>query len=560
MEYLIKQISSLEKIRVTDELGYDEITSAKVLKGERFSYQLALRGKWALLGVVIESEIKENIKVYAVENAIMDYVVDGYETDDDYITKEPGLMPDILLPFNEKSSIKMISGMTKALWIRVDVPRDIPAGSYNIRIRFKSIVKNGIGAPVTNSAEGYDVTKTFTLNVINASIPEQETIYSQWFHADCIADYHNVSVYSEKHWGLIEKYIETAVDTGINMILMPVITPPLDTLPGTTRTCVQLVDIKKTGDVYSFNFDKVRKWVSICKKYGVKYYEISHLFSQWGSAYSPCILVDVDGDKKYLFNWSVASDSKEYTDFLKCFIPELVNVLKEEGIADNSYFHISDEPRATHIETYEKCYNIIKPLIGDIKTCDALSNYDFYEKGLVEYPITCSSHINDFLEHKLPNQWVYYCGDQVNKLSNRVLAMPSNRTRVMGLQMYMNSVKGFLHWGYNFYNSELSVYKINPYKTTSNDGSFTPGDAFSVYPGKDGAVLSLRALVFYEGLQDIAVLKLLEKYIGFDATCEFVKKEAQMDITFEKYSKGSKFLPSLRQKTLDIIETYVKQE
>jgi len=558
MEMMVKQVNSLEKIRVTDELNYNEITSAKVLKGERFSYQLALRGKWALLGVEVMSELKDSIKIYAVENAVMDYVVDGYETDDDYITKEPGLMPDILLPFEENGSVKMISGMSKAIWIRVDVPKDIPAGDYEVNVRIKSICKNGLGHPVTNPDEGYDVTKTFTLNVIDACIPEQKTVYSQWFHADCIADCHNVPVYSEKHWNLIEKYIETAVDTGINMIFMPVITPPLDTLPGTTRTCVQLVDIKKTGDTYTFNFDKVKKWISICKKYGVKYYEISHLFSQWGSAYSPSILVDVDGEKKYLFTWGIASDSKEYSDFLKCFIPELVKVLKEEGVADYTYFHISDEPRANHIEAYEKCYNLIKPLIGDIKTCDALSNYEFYEKGLVEYPITCSSHINDFLEHKLPNQWVYYCGGQVNKLSNRVLAMPSNRTRIMGLQMYMNSVKGFLHWGYNFYNSELSAYKINPYKTTSNDGSFTPGDAFSVYPGKDGAILSLRALVFYEGLQDIGVLELLEKHIGFDAVKEFVKKEAQMDITFEEYPRNSHFLPTLRQKAYDIIETYVK--
>ncbi|MBR3933409.1 MAG: DUF4091 domain-containing protein [Clostridia bacterium] len=557
MEYLIKQISSLEKIRVTDELKYDEITSAKVLKGERYSYQLAIRGKWALLSVEVESQLKENIKLYAVENAVMDYVVEGYETDDDYITKEPGLMPDILLPFDEKGSVKMIEGMTKSVWIRVDVPKDIPAGNYDIKIRFKSIAKNGVGHPVTNPDEGYDVTKIFTLNVINTLMPEQKTVYSQWFHADCISDYHNVEVYSEKHWHLIEKYIETAVDTGINMLLMPVITPPLDTLPGTARTCVQLVDIKKTGDSYTFNFDKVRRWISICKKYGIKYYEISHLFSQWGSAYSPNILVDVNGEKKYLFTWGIASDSKEYSDFLKCFIPELVKVLKDEGVAEYSYFHISDEPRANHIEAYEKCYNLIKPLIGDIKTCDALSNYEFYKKGLVKYPITCSSHINEFLEHNLPNQWIYYCGGQVNKLSNRVLAMPSGRTRIMGLQMYMHSVKGFLHWGYNFYNSELSAYKINPYLTTSNDGSFTPGDGFSVYPGKDGALLSLRALIFYEGLQDICALELLEKYIGFDAVKDFVKKEANMDITFEEYPRNSYFLSCLRQKAYDIIETYI---
>ena len=166
MPLTVKQVNPLEKIRVTDELNYSEITSAKVLKGERFSYQLALRGTWALLSVEVESKLKDNIKVYAVENAVMDYVVDGYATDDDYITKEPGIMPDILLPFEENGSVKMISGMSKAIWIRVDVPKDITAGDYKVNVRLKSICKNGLGHPVTSPEDGYDITKTITLSLI----------------------------------------------------------------------------------------------------------------------------------------------------------------------------------------------------------------------------------------------------------------------------------------------------------------------------------------------------------------------------------------------------------
>ena len=41
-------------------------------------------------------------------------------------------------------------------------------------------------------------------------------------------------------------------------------------------------------------------------------------------------------------------------------------------------------------------------------------------------------------------------------------------------------------------------------------------------------------------------------------TKEFVKKEAQIDITFEEYPKGSQFLPGLRQKALEIIEANIK--
>ena len=48
-------------------------------------------------------------------------------------------------------------------------------------------------------------------------------------------------------WELIEKYIAAAVDLGINMIMVPVHTPPLDTAINTRRPCVQLVDITKNG-------------------------------------------------------------------------------------------------------------------------------------------------------------------------------------------------------------------------------------------------------------------------------------------------------------------------
>ena len=58
-----------------------------------------------------------------------------------------------------------------------------------------------------------------------------------------MCDIHNVPVYSEKHWELIDKYMSLAHDVGINLILTPVITPPLDTAKGTKRTCTQLASV-----------------------------------------------------------------------------------------------------------------------------------------------------------------------------------------------------------------------------------------------------------------------------------------------------------------------------
>ena len=100
------------------------------------------------------------------------------------------------------------------------------------------------------------ITKEMTVEVIAAQMPEQKIIYTRWFYADCIADAHQVEIFSEAHWDLMEKYIAAATDVGINMILVPVHTPPLDTEIGTARPCVQLVDIEKVGETYRFDFAK----------------------------------------------------------------------------------------------------------------------------------------------------------------------------------------------------------------------------------------------------------------------------------------------------------------
>ena len=103
--------------------------------------------------------------------------------------------------------------------------------------------------------------------------------------------------------------------------------------------------------------------------------------------------------------------------------------------------------------------------------------------------------------------------------------MPSQRNRVLGLQLYEQDRKGFLHWGFNFYNSILSCYPINPFMSSDAGGGFPAGDAFVVYPGKDGALDSLRLEVFYDGLQDRMALKLLEKYSSREEVLNMLHQE-----------------------------------
>ena len=56
-------------------------------------------------------------------------------------------------------------------------------------------------------------------------------------------------------------------------------------------------------------------------------------------------------------------------------------------------------------------------------------------------------------------------------------------------------------------------------------GGFPAGDSFIVYPGKNGALDSLRLEVFYDGLQDRMALKILEKYLGRDEVLSILHEE-----------------------------------
>ena len=125
------------------------------------------------------------------------------------------------------------------------------------------------------------------------------------------------------------------------------------------------------------------------------------------------------------------------------------------------------------------------------------------------------------------------------------MAMPSYRNRIMGVQMYKYDSKGFLQWGYNFYYGKLSTHPINPYLVNDADGAFPAGDAFSVYPGPQGALPSLRLKVFLEAIQDLRALKLLESAVGKEEVLKLVESEGPVDVFH--YPADSQYLLRLRE-------------
>lgn len=537
MDFQVKQISSLSKVYLDGKGEFFEIKKAKMLKGERFSYQIAYKSDERFTSTVkIESELEKYITVRAVGNVPSE--LPCYPDKTLYAERtEPGLFPDVLFPVKESHFIKPSNWFS--LWITVELPENVEAGKYDIKIK------------IYKDEEELSLSK-LTLTVIDAVLPEQTLINTEWFHADCIADYFNVPVFSEEHWDYIESFMEAFLKCGNNMILTPVFTPPLDTDIGGERTTVQLVDVKKENGAYSFNFDKFRRWVELAKKVGIKYFEISHLFSQWGAFAAPKVMAEADGEYKRIFGWETEAAGEEYSEFLHVFLPELIKVIEELEIRDVTVFHVSDEPSEEQIESYAKAKNVIADILKDFTIIDALSDYEFFEKGFIKQPIPATSSIEEFIEKGFENRWTYYCCGQGEDLSNRFFGMPLSATRILGTQLYIHEIKGFLQWGFNFYNSAKSLRHISPYEVTDADCAFPSGDAFLVYPYENGAIMSVRGEVIFESLQDMRAMQLLEALVGREKILKKLDKKFG-DIKFRFYPRGTEATLAIRETINDMI-------
>lgn len=536
------QISSLENIMPKTEQNFVNINEITILRGEKTSYQIAYIGDRVCdCKIEVESDIKDNIHIYKVDCVGVKRTVFFPKAleDDNYLSVDPGLYPDLLSEI--KDNTIPLAYYYQGLWIEND--KNIVPGKHEIKIT----ISNGEDS----------VSHLMTVEVLKLSLPEQNLIYGLNVHADCIADYYGYQVFSEEHWAMLKKFIKLSAEYGSNMLVPPIFTPPVDTFVGGERTTVQLVKIKKDNEEYSFDFSLFERYIEMCINAGIKYFYMPPFFTQWGAEFTPKIIATENNEEKRIFGWDVRSTDEKYITFLKKFVPCLVEKLKELKIEKNVFFSISDEPfDEVTVERYAKLSSVLKPMLKDFKVIDAFTHQDRFEKSGADIPLIPTSDIANFKIENFDFLSVYYCCAQDYKVSNRFIAMPLYRNRCFGYQLYKYDVKAFFHWALNFYNAPLSKKRIDPFAVPDADGGYPGGDCFSVYPGKNGPLKSMRIVVFSEALQDLRALNLLESYIGRDKVIEILEKITG-EITFENCARNAETILNVRNSIMNELRKFI---
>ena len=542
-EFQMKTLSAMEKVFV-DKTPKNTEKSGICLKNARYNFQIAINGKARkyFCKIKVEGTLADFITVREVQNVPVNFAFPEYNDDPFVLSKKAGLYPDLLAPITSVG-FPMFVNQWKAFFLTV-----APNGEKLLPVGKHEIVISALDVSDIVLAK-----TTYQLEILDDVLPQLPIFNINWLHYDCISNYYNVPVFSERFNQLLDEYVKNMLVHDINSIMVPLFTPPLDTAVGKERKTVQLIQVQFAGGRYEFNLEPLRTFIRRMRALGVKYFEFSHLFTQWGGTSCPKIIATENGEEKRIFGWDTPSDSEEYISFLTQLLPQIVKLTEEEGIKQDCFWHITDEPSEKAIPLYSKLKGIVQNLVGDMEIIDALSEYAFYEKKLVTIPVVETIKFKDF-QGRCDKFAVYYCCTIKENLSNRFIALPGLRTRILGLQCYMHNVAGFLHWGYNFWNSVNSLTPINPWRVQDAVGAYPAGDGFVVYPGENGPLDSLRLEILSDGWQDYRIALLAERYAGKAAIQALLEKEGMKD--FDIYPHEPKKYLNIRKKLLDIIRKH----
>lgn len=515
MSIRVTVASSLEKIFQNAPLP-EQHAGLSLLRNERGSLQFAIvSDRDARVTVSVESPLP--CRLYAVrdvpvglaiyENARNCTVLNGGKSGD---------YPDLLVPCDGRLEVK--AGAPAVVW--AEFTGEIPGEHTAV-----FTVKSGRTAAKAQAR----------ITVVPTPLQSQTLRHINWFHSDCLAVYYGVEVGSEDWWRIVENFMRNAASHGVNVSFTPLFTPPLDTEVGGERPTVQLADVTKKGYTYTFGFDKLDRWIETATRSGMQYFEFSHFFTQWGAKCAPKIMAQTSTGYRRIFDWENDSLSQGYVSFLRQFGAALKAYTDKKGITDRCLVHCSDEPGMRDLKRYRKAAAVLHEYFGAYEHIDALSDLAFYKEGLIETPVPHEQGVDDFYGN-VPKLWTYYCCGQFNdELPNRFIAFPSIRNRILGTLLYKYDCDGFLQWGYNFYNTQLSRRPVDPFRVTDAGGAFPAGDGFVVYPGENGEPLpSLRQKVFYDGIQDVAALKALEKKTSREHALAVIQEELG-EINFTHY-------------------------
>ena len=390
------------------------------------------------------------------------------------------------------------------------------------------------------------------------SKPKENPFYLDlWQHNANIARKHEVKLYSERHFEIMEHYVKALSDLGQKAITIIASDAPWcsqwsyrdrDYLSDFFEySCIDAYKTKN-GKI-ECDFTKMQRYIDLCMKYNIKSeIEVFGIANVWtdeefgygklAEDYLDAIRVRCyDIEKERYFYLHTAGDIKEY---IQCIHQYFV----EQGLIDKVKI-IADEPR--DYKAFMEKLRMLKELCPGFRYKIAFYHPEFAEFAddtitdfvpILKTFADFNEQMQTVIQSKPNFRFLFYVccePDYPNTFINSDL----NESRCIPYLSILLNTKGFLRWNF-------TAWPDKPRERLAfRSGWFKSGDTNFVYPSNNGTpLLSLRYKSLKRGIEDYALFVRATKEAQNDVL-NLILKEKDIAKFYDKsvgniYEKGGK--------------------
>jgi hypothetical protein len=434
----------------------------------------------------------------------------GFIEDDDRLYKS-----DILL---NQDCLLVESGRIQPVWVGFDIPESLVAGEYCGKVvlyRHKAFEGEIIFGELGFKLEVKDVT---------LPKPSEYSFYLDlWQHNSNIARKHEVPLWSDAHFEVMEKYVSSLANLG-----QKAVTVIASEIPWSGQFCYRDASYRSNLFEYSMirvdkditgtwviDFSVMDRYIDLCFKYGIdSEIEIFGLINIWmceEEGFGRVIKDFFDGIRvRYLDR---SDNCFKYIDTIEDITSYILSIERhflDSGLIDRVRV-VADEP--ANAQLYFERLNFLKRTAPSFKYKAAINYAGFIKENIEsikDYVPIFDAVCKEFysireLKSAIDGRICWYVCCQP-PIPNTFIRSNLLESHVIGWLTEYMGLDGFLRWNY-------TAWPENPRERISFRYPYwSAGDTNFVYPSNNGGpLLSLRYKALLKGIQAFELLRLLKK-------------------------------------------------
>lgn len=389
--------------------------------------------------------------------------------------RAPARFPDYLMA---EKQMDVKGGTDQSVWLTIHIPQGAPPGSF-------------LGSVKIKGDQG-ERSLPIRLTVYPLTLPgDRHLKVTEWYNTNNFERFHGIEEkYSRAWFTMLSRYAANMAAHRQNVFQVP----------------VSAIGISKPANgAFKFDFRRFDDIAQVFWDTGkMDYLETGELAKFKDDWFSTEILLK---DLKVADDETGKMTTVPGKEVVPSLLAALENHLRQKGWLDKTLFHIKDEPSLHNALAWRGMSSYVHQYAPSLKRIDAIETTYLLEDIEVAVP-KLDAFGTWFQSYDQARQngteiWFYTVGIyQGTRYPNKTIDMPLIDNRILHWLNYRFDATGFLHWGWNQWTDD-------PYH---NVGQHI-GDAWHVYPVRDGVVNSLRWEEMRNGIQDYEYFWMLENRI-----------------------------------------------